>query len=88
MLRKCAYKKAMQNHTKKLKKNYISCVLSANFDGCQHNMLIEEEKYKILQGEMPYPNMQEYSILEKVDLIDFRKNNGRNKKRRSLLCRS
>lgn len=87
MLRKFAYARALQKQAKKLKKDYISYVLSANFQGCQHNMLIEEEKYKLLQRDMPYPNFQEYSILEKVDLIDFRKSYGRNKKRRSLLCR-
>lgn len=88
MSRKLAYKKALQKQTKNLKKDYISCVLSANFEGFPHNMLIEEEKYNQAQGEMPYPNMIEFSILEKVDLIDFRKCYGRNKKRRSILRRS
>jgi len=86
MLRKHAYKKDLLKQTKNLKKDYISSVLSANFQGSLHNMLIEEEKYKVAFKDMPYPNLQEYSILEKVDLIDFRKGNGRNKKRRSLLC--
>ena len=87
MFRKTAYAKALKKHTKKLGKTYISSVLSANFEGLEHNMLIGEEKFKLLQYEMPYPNMQEYSTLEKVDLIDFRNSYGRNKKRRSLLCR-
>lgn len=87
MLRKTAYRKALQKHTKKLKKDYVSLVLSANFEGLEHNMLIEEEKFIACQYEMPYPNMKEYFILEKVDLSDFRKSYGRNKKRRSLLCR-
>ena len=87
MLRNLAYKREFQKHTKNLGKDYISQVLSANFESLSHNMLIEEERYIRLQGQMPYPNFSEYTILEKVDLIDFRKIYGRNKKRRSLLCR-
>ena len=87
MLRKYAYRKSLKKLSKNCKKDYISSVLSANFDGHEHNMLIEEEKFIHERDNMPYPNFQEYSFLEKVDLIDFRKRYGRNKKRRSLLCR-
>lgn len=88
MIRKFAYRKALQNKTKNLKKDYISQAISANFDGLSHNMLIEEDKYIQAQWQMPFPSEEEYNLLEKVDLIDFRKYYGRNKKRRSLLCRS
>ena len=85
MLKKHAYKKALENYTKNCKKDYLSSVLSANFEVVEHNMLIEEEKFIREKNHMPFPNKQEYSILEKVDLIDFRNCYGRNKKRRSLL---
>ena len=87
MLRKCKYKKELQNHTKNLGKDYISYVLSANFEDDQHSMLLEEENFIWANALMPFPNEYEYSILEKVDLIDLRNCYGRNKKRRSLLCR-
>lgn len=88
MFRKCVYRKALVKQTKNCKKDYISSVLAANFGEQKHNMLIEEEKFICEKDNMPYPSFQEYSLLEKVDLIDFRKSCGRNKKRRSLLCRS
>lgn len=87
MLKQYRYAKALKRLTKKHKKDYLSSVLDANFEGQKHNMLIEEEIYIREAQNMPYPNMQEFSLLEKVDLIDFRKCYGRNKKRRSLLCR-
>ena len=87
MLRKYAYRNSLKKLSKNCKKDYLSSVLSANFEGVEHNMLIEEEKFIREKNNMPFPNKQEYSILEKVDLIDFRNCYGRNKKRRSLLCR-
>lgn len=87
MLRKHAYARELKKLTKNHKKDFLSSVISANFEGCQHNMLIEEDKFILEKDNMPYPNFQEYSLLEKVDLIDYGKCYGRNKKRRSLLCR-
>lgn len=87
MLRKYAYARALQKQSKKLKKADISCYVNAIFEGKEHKMLIEEEKYIENMDKMPFPDFQEYEILEKVDLIDLRNCYGRNKKRRSLLCR-
>ena len=87
MLKRYSYKKAYKKYTRNLKKDYISCVICANFKNNQHNMLIEEEMFARANKEMPYPNLAEYQFLEKVDLIDNRRIYGRSKKRRSLLCR-
>ena len=88
MLRKYAYARGLKKLTKNHKKDFLSSVISANLESDQHNMLIEEEKFILESANMPFPNVEEYSILEKVDLIDYGNYYGRNKKRRSLLCRS
>ena len=72
-------------YTKNKKISSFSYIYHAKFFLLKHSMFIEEEYEKYWQ-ELPYPNWEEYSILEKVDLIDFWENNGHNKKRRSLLC--
>lgn len=81
MLRKYRYARELKNLAKSCKKDYVSSVIHANLGDDKHIMFMKEELSNV------YPSVDEYSILEKVDLIDFRKFYGRNKKRRSLLCR-
>ena len=88
MLKRYFYKKAFKNYTQNLQKHHNSFVFLENSKDDQHNMLIEEEKFIEAKKDMPYPNAEEYFLLEKVDLIDYRRLYGRNKKRRGLLCRS
>ena len=81
MLRKSKYKRELENLAKKRKNDYFSSLNCASLYDKNHIMFMKEDLSEF------YPSFEEYSYLEKVDLIDYRKFNGRNKKRRCFLCR-
>ena len=61
----------------------ISSILKANFEAVEHNMLLEEKNFS--EEFKKQFLSQEYSLLEKVDLIDFWgicENNGRSNQTR------
>ncbi len=72
-------------YIEKTKGDYISYILSENFDGNEHNMVVDGKVFDFVQKQTE----QELLPLEKADLTDYWNlgENGRtNKKRRNLLC--
>ena len=77
-------KKELYKRAKELEKDKnFSLLLSANFEGSLHNMLIGEEIFKEYFLHMPSGVKEECSALEKVELIDYWNNKyGRTNKKR------